>query len=76
LEGEVKGLLSYLYQVAGLDEWLMLQKLQAVTQDHRRVKKTAWVRWRRAADLAIQAKHAKAAADRSLLGKSPLCCSR
>jgi hypothetical protein len=76
MEGEVKGLLSYHHQAAGLDKWLMRQKLQAVTQDHRRVKRTAWARWRRAADLAVQAKHAKAAADRSLLGKSPLCCSR
>lgn len=46
------------------------QKLQAVSMDHKRIKKFAWSRWIRASELALQAKQAKATADRHLIGKS------
>lgn len=46
------------------------EKLQAVSMDHKRIKKSAWSRWMRAAELTLQAKQAKATADRHLLGKS------
>jgi hypothetical protein len=46
------------------------QKLQAVSMDHKRIKRFAWSRWIRASELALQAKQAKATADRHLIGKS------
>jgi hypothetical protein len=46
------------------------QKLQAVSMDHKRIKRFAWSRWMRASELALQAKQAKATADRRLIGKS------
>ena len=48
------------------------EKLQAVSMDHKRIKRFAWSRWMRAAELALQAKQAKATADRHLLGKSAM----
>jgi hypothetical protein len=48
------------------------QKLQAVSMDHKRIKRFAWSRWIRASELALQAKQAKATADRHLIGKSPV----
>jgi pimeloyl-CoA synthetase len=47
------------------------QKLQAVSMDHRRIKKFALTRWLRASALATQAKQAKALADRHLVGRFP-----
>ena len=46
------------------------QKLQAVSMDHKRIKQFAWSRWIRASELALQAKQAKASADRHLIGES------
>jgi hypothetical protein len=46
------------------------QKLQAVSMDHKRIKRFAWSRWIRASELALQAKQAKATADRHLIGTS------
>jgi hypothetical protein len=40
--------------------------------DHKRIKRFAWSRWIRASELALQAKQAKATADRHLIGKSPV----
>ena len=48
------------------------QKLQAVSMDHKRIKRFAWSRWIRASELALQAKQAKAGADRHLIGKSAI----
>jgi hypothetical protein len=46
------------------------QKLQAVSMDHKRIKRFACSRWIRASELALQAKQAKATADRHLMGTS------
>jgi len=50
------------------------QKLHAVSMDHQRIKKVALSRWIRASALALQAKQAKATADRHLIGESPVPC--
>jgi len=50
------------------------QKLHAVSMDHKRIKKVALSRWIRASALALQAKQAKATADRHLIGESPVPC--
>jgi hypothetical protein len=52
------------------------QKLQAVSMDHKRIKRFAWSRWIRASELALQAKQAKATADRHLIGKSTVSVTR
>jgi hypothetical protein len=52
------------------------QKLQAVSMDHKRIKRFAWSRWIRASELALQAKQAKATADRHLMGTSAVSVMR
>jgi hypothetical protein len=44
--------------------------------DHKRIKRFAWSRWIRASELALQAKQAKATADRHLMGTSAVSVMR
>lgn len=69
LEGEIQGAPRLPHHGFRSRAHFSPQKLHAVSMDSRRVKRMAWTRWQRAVELAVQAKQAKASADRHLLGE-------